>query len=94
MAVGAPVVYEKGGLENSHKISLYFGGAAHEKLTELAAGHGGSKSRAVNELLMQADIVISVVNVEFLRGLAKKKRTSVSKLINVLVDDLRVKQAS
>lgn len=89
MPVGAPVVYEKGGLENSHKISLYFGGAAHDKLVDLAAEHGGSKSRAVNELLMQADIVISAVNEEFLRAYAKKKRTSVSKLINAIVDQVR-----
>ena len=89
MPVGAPVVYEKGGLENSHKISLYFGGAAHEKLAELAEEHGGSKSRAVNALLMQSDIVISAVNEHFLREFAKKRRTSVSKLINTIVDQIR-----
>lgn len=89
MPVGAPVVYEKGGLKTSHKISFYIGGAAHDKLVDLAAEHGGSKSRAVNALLMQADIVISAVNEEFLRAFAKKRCTSVTRLVNAIVDQVR-----
>ena len=87
MPVGAPVVYEKGGLATSHKISFYIGGAAYDKLTKLA--DGGSKSRVVNDLLMQSDIVISAANVEFLREAARKRRTTVSRLLNGLVDQLR-----